>query len=178
MGRMWSSQQTSTTETKSLSNTLSTSSKRCRTSHFYTPLGINRRCGFTIVAPFGKGHSKSGFWCYVGSRATKIATSYQRHGKAPSSSTKFFVPVPTSLRMKTADPSPTPGTLNSYIVSTLKEKESFRVPSREDSLVFPLQPQSISLLPNKSLVSQGPPTRENGVFSLFSVPEPRKMLVP
>jgi hypothetical protein len=83
--------------------------------------GTNKRCGITIAAPSEKGLSKSGTWCCTGSRATRITTSYRRHGKAPSSSIKSYVPVPTSLKMQTADPSPTLRTSNSYVVTTLKK---------------------------------------------------------
>jgi hypothetical protein len=97
-------------------------SLRHGTWHYYTHPGTNMRCDVTTAAPFEKGCSKSGIWCYAGSIATKIATSYHRHGKAPSSSTKSYVPAPTSLKTKTVDPSPTPRTSNIYVVSTLKRK--------------------------------------------------------
>jgi hypothetical protein len=91
-------------------------------------------------APFGKGHSKLGIWCYVGSKATRIATSYHRHGTAPSSS-----------RTRKVVSSPIPGTSNNDVISTLKKKESSGVPNRKNSVIFPLQLQGVFCHPTNPL---------------------------
>jgi hypothetical protein len=144
MGRRRSSRQTLTMEAQGYGPTLRKETKFHRGRHRptrrvagrcpATPPGTNSQCHVITVAPFEKGPSRSEIWYSVGSRVTRTATSCHCRGKVPSSSTKSCALAFTSSRMKKVNPSPTPGTSNSYIASTLKK--SSHVPKKWLSSTF------------------------------------------